>query len=92
MSDPTCMRSVTIVNPEGLHLRAAGVFVRVASRFQAEVTVVRDGDRVSGKSMLDLLTLGAYQGVELILEASGPDADAAVEALAALVAASFQES
>ncbi|HEY1066476.1 MAG TPA: HPr family phosphocarrier protein [Pirellulales bacterium] len=78
MSDQTCLRSVTIVNPEGLHLRAAGVFVRVANRFQSEVVVVRDMDRVSGKSMLDLLTLGAYQGVELTLEATGPDAEAAV--------------
>jgi len=72
-------------------MRAAGLFARLAQGFQAEVRVGLDGKRVSGKSLLDLLTLVAECDSELDLEASGPDAEAALTALAGLVESRFHE-
>lgn len=91
MSDWTASQTVRVVNPEGLHVRAAGLFVRVASRFQSEVAVTCDHEKANGKGILDLLTLGAGQGTDLVVSASGPDAESAVDALVKLVAAGFQE-
>jgi phosphocarrier protein HPr len=85
-------RRIEIVNALGLHLRAASQFVRVAQRFQAEVSVHSDGKSVNGKSILDLTTLAAAYGTWLDLEASGLDADKALAALSALIEARFHES
>jgi phosphocarrier protein HPr len=80
-------RQVEIANHLGLHLRAADPFVRLARRFQCEIRVHYQGNECNGKSMLDLTTLAAECGTRLDLEARGPDAIAAVEALAVVVAA-----
>jgi phosphocarrier protein len=82
-------RRVEIVNSSGLHLRAACQLVHLARRFQADVQVRRDGTAVDGKSVLDLTTLAAECGTWLDLEASGPDAEAAIVALCALIASGF---
>jgi phosphocarrier protein HPr len=77
---------VTITNPHGFHMRPMAAFVELASKFQSSVYVSRDDrERVDGKSPLSLLSLAAEQGTELILEVSGPDERAALEALAALL-------
>ncbi len=89
---PVARRQVKIMNALGLHLRPADKFVRVASRFQSEVRVFHDGLEVNGKSILDLSTLAAECGTQLDLEARGPDAEAAVAALADLVLARFHET
>lgn len=91
MSEQRSIRNVRIVNPEGLHVRAAGLFVRTANRFQARIAVVRLQERVDGKGILGLLTLGAHQGTDLLLEAEGPDAEQAVQTLADLIDNGFQE-
>ena len=78
-------RQVTIVNPEGLHARPAFLFARLASRFTSEVEVLKDGQRVNGKSSLDILMLGADCGAVLWIEARGADAQEAVETLAGLL-------
>lgn len=84
-------RRVTIVNEEGLHLRAASLFVQLARRFQSQVDVVKDHERADGKSTpLQLTALGAQLGEEVLLEAAGPDADEALAALAGLIAGRFQ--
>ena len=88
---PVARRQVEITNALGLHLRPADRFVRLASRFQAEVRVEADGRVINGKSILDLTTLAAECGTRLEIEARGPDAEAAVTALADLVAARFYE-
>jgi phosphocarrier protein HPr len=88
---PTVRRPVVILNALGLHFRPAGQFVDLAKRFAAEIRVHRDGLGVDGKSILDLAMLAAECGTRLELEARGPDAEAAVSALAALVAARFHE-
>jgi phosphocarrier protein len=85
-------RTVTITNPQGLHARPAHAFVTLASRFQAQISVIRNGEAVDGKSILSVLTLGAEKGAELTLEASGEDAERALEALAALVRQGFGEA
>ena len=83
-----CLR-VEIVNAYGLHLRAAAKFEALARSFRAEVWVEHRGVRGSGKSILDLVVLGAEYGAMLELEARGPDALEALAALADLVSAGF---
>ena len=80
-----------IQNELGLHLRAAATFVKVADRFESEVTMIRDGDEVNGKSIIALVTLAASRGTTVRIVADGPDADKAVSALADLVQAGFGE-
>jgi phosphocarrier protein len=84
-------RSVRIVNKNGLHARPAAELVKVASKFQSDITMVRDDLEVNGKSIMGVMMLAAEFGAELLIRASGPDADQAVNALAELVAARFGE-
>ena len=85
-------REVTVGNTEGLHARPVMRFIDVASRFQSQVTVMnvsRRGEKVDGKSAMQMMLLEATQGSLLRIEASGPDAAAAVAALAALIESGF---
>jgi len=75
---------VVITNPQGLHMRPMQAFVTLATQFQSTVQVFKQRDqRVDGKSMWGLLSLGAEQGTELTLEVCGPDQEQALEALVA---------
>ena len=87
----TAEREVRIVNHNGLHARPAAEIVKAASRFKAEITIRRDDMEVNGKSIMGVMMLAAEFGSTLSLRAEGPDADQAVETLAALVAARFGE-
>ena len=83
MNSEMLQRTVTITNPQGLHMRPITAFVEMASRFQSQVYLSKEpGQRINGKSPLALLGLAAEQGTELILEISGPDEQAALDALA----------
>ena len=84
-------RPVTVVNPQGFHARPAHLFVKLAASFQSQVEILKGNEIINGKSILDLLTLGAGNGTTLTLRASGPDAQAAVDALAELVEGGFGE-
>ena len=84
-------RTVTIVNRQGLHARPAAEIVKVASKFQAEVTLVREDLEVNGKSIMGVMMLAAEQGSELLLRADGPDAEQVLDALSTLVANKFGE-
>jgi phosphotransferase system HPr (HPr) family protein len=87
MNGETLRKKVTITNPQGFHMRPMSAFVQLAGKFQSTVYVLKaDGARIDGKSMLGLLGLAAEQGTELTLEVSGPDDQAALEALAELMA------
>jgi phosphocarrier protein HPr len=88
---PVLSRVVTITNRRGLHARAAAKFVMEAERFGASVEVVRDGQTVSARSIMGLMMLGAGPGAEIELRAEGWDAKEALDALAALVEAGFNE-
>jgi phosphocarrier protein HPr len=84
-------RQVEIKNGLGLHVRPAMKFVELASRFQSDVRVRHNNNEFNGKSLLELTMMAAECGTRLELEARGPDAAAAVEALAGLVRARFHE-
>ncbi len=87
----SALRHVTIINSRGLHARAAAKFVRLASTFNAEVTVIKNDTEVSGSSIMGLMMLAAAPGCALELHARGPAASAAVVALADLIANRFEE-
>jgi phosphocarrier protein HPr len=84
-------RTIVIRNKQGLHARPAEMFVRTALQFQSRIELVREGRRVAASSIIDLLTLGAGPGTELVLEAEGDDAESAIEALVLLVEKGFDE-
>ena len=92
MSDQQRTRTVVVTNRLGLHLRPADAFVKTALRFGSKIEVIKDeSERVDGKSVLSLLTLAAVEGTKLSIEASGDDADEALDALADLFARNFDE-
>jgi phosphocarrier protein len=82
---------VTIRNRKGLHARASAKFVKCAETFDADITVIRDGQSVGGTSIMGLMMLAAGPGSELRLTAEGPEGPEALEALVALVDAGFGE-
>ncbi|HVA14648.1 MAG TPA: HPr family phosphocarrier protein [Stellaceae bacterium] len=85
-------RKAVICNRRGLHARAAAKFVKLAFEFDAEVIVAKGESAVSGRSIMGLMMLAAGPGTEIDLAATGPDAERAVDALAALIAGGFDES
>ncbi len=90
MDQPTSTNTVTITNPQGLHARPADLFVKLANRFAAVISVTKGSETVDGKSILSILTLGAECGTQLLITATGEDADAALAALTALVRQGFE--
>ena len=92
MTEPRASRTVVVRNPQGLHARPADRFARLAGRFDATIELVKGGERVDGKSVLNILTLAAVQGTSLGLEAEGHDAEEATQALAELVEKNFEEN
>jgi phosphocarrier protein len=82
-------RRVTIVNELGLHARPAAAFVKLASLFESEIHLEKDGNAVNGKSIMGVMTLAAEHQSELMIRAEGADAEAAVVALEELVANGF---
>lgn len=87
----TITRDLTIINEKGLHARASAKFVETVERFDASATVEKDGERVSGDSIMGLLMLTAPRGSSITVTTTGPQAAALAEALAALVADYFGE-
>jgi len=86
-----CLAEVQIRNRRGLHARATAKFVHTAEKFDADVTVTKDGISVNGGSIMALLTFGAAQGSTILIETKGPEAEEALEALIGLVEAGFHE-
>ena len=82
---------VTIRNRKGLHARASAQFVKCAERFDAQVEVTRDGQTVTGTSILGLMLLAAGPGATIHMRAMGPEGPEAIEALVDLVEAGFGE-
>lgn len=83
---------VRVVNPLGMHARAAARFARLASQFEARVVVEREWRTVDGKSILGLLLLSAAHGAEIAVAAEGPDAGRAVAALCRFVESGFDDA
>ena len=84
-------RELAIINQRGLHARASAKFVKCAESFNADITVSRDGMSVPATSIMGLMMLGAAMGTSISVEARGPEAQKALEALAQLVASKFDE-
>lgn len=83
--------NITIINKLGLHARAAAKFVTLASGFESEIELARNGNAVNGKSIMGVMMLAASQGTELILHATGNDEDDAIEKISELIADRFGE-
>jgi phosphocarrier protein len=87
----TVVRELKILNQYGLHARPAALFVKTASRYESDVSIEKDGNRVSGKSIMGLMTLEAGRGVKLKVTAEGPDAEEVLDELQKLVDNKFFE-
>lgn len=88
---PKLAIEVVVSNCEGLHARPAMQFVDVANQFGSNVVVYRESDAVDGKSVMQMITLGAAMGTTLKIEADGEDAPAALESLKKLFDQKFGE-
>jgi phosphocarrier protein len=84
-------REIPIINKRGLHARASAKFVQMVERFNAEVWVTRGSETVGGTSIMGLMMLSAGPGTSIVVSAIGPEAQAAVDAIAELVASKFNE-
>ena len=87
----TVTATLNICNSRGLHARASAKFVKLASSFESEIHVTRDGVTVDARSIMGLLMLGAGIGCSIDVSAEGPDAEEAMEALTDLVSRKFDE-
>jgi phosphocarrier protein len=84
-------RELPIINKRGLHARASAKFVQVVERFEADVWVTKGSETVGGTSIMGLMMLSAGPGTSIIVSASGPQAQAALDAITELVASKFNE-
>jgi len=84
-------RDVEIINRLGLHARASAKVTQTAARYSSDVFMSRSGRRINAKSIMGVMMLAAPQGSLVTLEVSGPDEDAAMEALVKLIADRFGE-
>ena len=89
MADQKQTREFTLLNKYGLHVRPAGLFAKISSRYDADVTVEKDGNSVSGKSIMALMTLEAVNGSVLRVTADGPQAKEVLDDLEGLVSRKF---
>jgi phosphocarrier protein len=92
MNDEKVCRNAVVNHSLGIHLRPANLIVGLAKKYKSKVEIVRENQRVDGKSILDLLTLAITQGCEVRIETSGPDAEEAATALAELIASDFEDN
>ena len=79
--DETHSREVVVANEQGLHARPADLVAKEAQRWESRIEFIGKAQRVDGKSILDLLTLAAEEGTHLVIEATGPDACEALDAI-----------
>ena len=84
-------REIEIVNKLGLHARASAKLTQLASRFQSDVHIARNGRRVNAKSIMGVMMLAAGKGARVILETDGPDEEEAMDQLVALIDDCFGE-
>ncbi|HEX6829818.1 MAG TPA: HPr family phosphocarrier protein [Burkholderiales bacterium] len=84
-------REIEVVNKLGLHARASAKLTQVAGQFQSEIWLTRNGRRVNAKSIMGVMMLAANKGSTLSIETSGPDEEAAIDALSQLIHDKFGE-
>ncbi len=91
MVETIVRKELTITNRLGLHARPAALFVQLANKFNADITVERGNEKVNGKSIMGVMMLAAGKGLKITVTATGADAEEAVKALEALVKGKFGE-
>lgn len=91
MSQAKATRTVTVANPNGLHIRAASLIAKVTGRVPAKVELIKGSQRVDATDVLQIISLCALKGDQLLLEATGCNADVALEALVQLFENGFDE-
>jgi phosphocarrier protein HPr len=90
-ADAPLVRELPIINKRGLHARASAKFVQMAEKFNAELIVTRAGESVGGTSIMGLMMLSAGIGTTISVSATGPEAQAALDAITELVGSKFGE-
>jgi phosphocarrier protein len=85
------VREIPIINKRGLHARASAKFVQMVERFNAEISVTRNGETVGGTSIMGLMMLSAGPGTSIVVSATGPEAETAMAALIELIGSKFGE-
>jgi phosphocarrier protein HPr len=90
-SSGALVREIPIINKRGLHARASAKFVQMVERFNAEITVTRNGETVGGTSIMGLMMLSAGPGTSIVVSATGAEAEAAIAALTELIGSKFGE-
>lgn len=90
-NDKKITRELTIINRLGLHARPAALFVKVCSRYKADIWIEKDGEQVNGKSIMGLMMLAAGQGSKLRVTCEGPDAEKTLEEIEGLILRRFDE-
>ena len=85
-------RETKIVNKLGIHARPAAEIVKTAGKFKSNITIVRDDLEVNAKSIMGVMMLAAECGATIVVRATGDDAEAALDALFAVIANKFGES
>jgi phosphotransferase system HPr (HPr) family protein len=91
MTSPPLRHTVLITNPQGFHFRPKAAVAQSAQGFQCDIRLCWNGQKFNGKSMLELMMLAAEKGHEVTVEAEGPDAAEALEALVAVLSSTPQE-
>ena len=76
---------VILKNKDGLHARQAALFVRAANQYESDITIIRDGEEVNGKSIIGIMSLGIFSGQEITLRAEGKDEEKAIEGMVEFV-------
>ena len=84
-------KTVEITNEKGIHARPAALFVKEAGRYESDIFVLKNGQEVNGKSIMGVMMLAAEQGAEILVEVEVADEDAALEAVAELLASTFED-
>lgn len=84
-------RQLTINNKDGLHARPAALFVKTANRYKSELEIQTKDKIANGKSIIGIMSLGAFYGEEITLTADGPDERELLEAMEKLINNNFQE-
>lgn len=92
MSEIVFSKQVVVTSPNGLHLRPLEMFVSLARQYKSRIHVIKDNERIDGKSMMEGLGMISGQGTQLIIEACGPDAEDALAKLCRLFELNFEES
>ncbi|KAB3524831.1 HPr family phosphocarrier protein [Alkaliphilus serpentinus] len=84
-------KKVIVKNEIGLHARPASLLVKAATSYKSDVYIIKDGNEYNGKSIMNILSLGAQKGDELLLKIDGPDEEQAIEALVRLIEVELKE-